>query len=380
MARVLAIHGVSNRSRPAFRSTVDRLAEAGGRSPSDFVDVFWGDLGPEAPLRSIPTRADADLVVPETARPSGAFPGGPTVAADDAQIVRIVQETITAVRATVTSPEPVPETTQRAVLDAVYDAAIAGSAAARSPEVAPLLAAVIVASPPAGSAVVDAGSGAFPHVSLTSALRSVIDRVDRIIGEWITDQFREHEAGLGGVLAHTIGDVLVYHSAGPVIRGRLDLAYRGARDLSDAPVDVVAHSLGALVVVDWLLGAPTEPPDGSVATPSAERRVRHLVTMGAQVSLFAELEGLATGAVHASPDGAVALPIALESWTNCWQGLDPLAFAMHRVIEIARPGGEPERVRDLCLAQQGVPRDLSFHSSYWTDPRFASLVATTFGG
>src|SRR6185503_16198606 len=96
-------------------------------------------------------------------------------------------------------------------------------------------------------------------------------------------------------------------------------------------VDVVAHSLGGLVAVEWLFGAVA----GADATPPAERRVHTVITFGSQVGLFAELRGLEGPAGRvARPPAPIALTLALRRWCNVWHALDPLAFAASPVFAV----------------------------------------------
>lgn len=359
----LAIHGVSNRDESAFASTVARLATIGGPRMPELRPVFWGHLGPAGPLESIPTAADA-AEIPE---PAGAFGVDPP---DDllAAAARTEAATLAELELRVGAVDPA---VAAEVHDAVGDAAARGWSVALSAAVAPLLVDTIVTAPPPVAA---GAAGAFGTGWLKDRLTDVLEHVNDVIVDLLVREFREREAGLGGTIAQSIGDVLVYHSRGPEIRGVLDREYRRASP-DGAPVDLVAHSLGALAAVEWLLGAATTD-DGGSATNPADRRVRRLVTFGTQVSLFSELEGLRRGGTpeFGPGPGAQMLQLPVESWTNVWQELDPLAFVMSRVLSVSGATPQPG-VTDLRLTQQRIPTDLSFHSSYWGDRRFAAWLA-----
>ncbi|HEU5149975.1 MAG TPA: hypothetical protein VFU19_05730 [Iamia sp.] len=367
----LAVHGVSNRSEDAFARTVAALSVAAGRGPDGIVPVFWGDLGPDGPLASVPGAADAS-VLPVPPAPAAAFAAAPAApgAGPEEEALARAAATGDAVIAALAGRDALTPEAEEAVRTATTEAAAAGWSLALHPSVAPLVADAVIARE--RTAV-----GAFsfdPRRAITGVLRRIQDAVTDIL----VREMREREAGLGGTIARSLGDVLVYDGLGPQIRGRLDTAYRAAR-AGGRPVDLVAHSLGALVAVEWLLGAPAEPVDG-VATPPAERTIRHLVTFGTQVSLFAELQGLVgPDGTHAPGPGPRALPLAIASWTNVWQELDPLAFVMGRVLRVEGPTG-PVPVVDHRLTQEGIPTDLGFHSSYWTDPRFARWLGPHLGG
>lgn len=364
----LTIHGVGNRDRAGFEASVSRLADLAGLPPDRFKPVFWGDLGPEGPLQSIPVDADSAVLTP----PPGAFDIGPTpellaaaAAAADATVEHLQTQ----------AGAPVPAETRDALHRGTAEAASLGYSLALSADIAPLLAEVVLTAAPAGTAEV--ASGAFGIDWAKDRIVSVLGRVNDMLVDLLVRTFRGGEGALGSTLAHTLGDILIYQSRGPEIRGRLDDAYRAASQANPgARIDIVAHSLGALIAVEWLLGASVAGTTGAPTAPEA-RAVRKLVTFGTQVSLFAEIEGLRrTGDGFGAGAGRQSLAIRVDGWTNVWQELDPLAFVMHRVFDVHPPGAATVvTINDLRLTQEHIPTDLSFHSSYWRDPRFARWLA-----
>src|SRR4051794_851454 len=137
-----------------------------------------------------------------------------------------------------------------------------------------------------GSVPIDSGDE--DDSSVRSRLRRLADAVDALSPESFAGGFRR-------TIAKTVRDVEAYERNGESIRARLDTAYRANRDDAER-VDVLAHSLGGLVAVEWLFGAGAGESEG--ATPPDERRMHTLITFGSQVGLFGELRGLEGSGGH----------------------------------------------------------------------------------
>jgi len=378
----LAVHGVSNRNLASFEGIVGGLQQLGGPGMPRLQPVFWGDLGPPGEvLDSVPGDADtAVLLAPESAFETAQVVDGAT----QAKIDELTGATIAAL--VERSGAQVPEETAATIRLSIEEAAAEGNTLALQAELAPALAAVVLAAPPSGSPVIDEAAAGADAAFGSSAFRAVADGMKSVVSAFngqaaalLVRLFREKEVGLSATVATTLGDILRYDRDGNRIRGRLDQAFREAT-ADGSEVDVIAHSLGALVTVEWLLGAPVDAPDGGATDPD-KRRVRTLVTFGAQVAMFAELQGLLgpgdpVGTLRPLAVRPDALPIAVGQWFNVWQELDPLAFAMGRVLKVDNGSG-PIPVQDLRLEQQSVPTSLSFHSSYWHDQRFGRWLAST---
>ena len=376
---VLAVHGVSNRSLDGFRKVVSGLAGRVGRTLDvDMREVFWGDLAPAADveLRSIPTPDDANPLSAGS-RSTGdrgtgvALPatGAPPPEAPDEVVDDLVARTVAQIEArALDRPD---EATVAAIRQAVDMAAAEGKWLGVQADLADALAQVVMTAEPAGTASVDRGVIG----RVRNAVGQVITTFDReaakLVGKTLQQSLRGAEAGLSKTIASTLGDILAYDGAehGERIRGRLDEAYEAVRE--QGPVHVVAHSLGALVTVEWLLGAPTVRGDGKPCVPPEERQIGTLVTFGAQVSLFCELHGLLGSSGDLPGD---RLPLQVAAWHNVWHQLDPLAFVMGRVLSI---GDGAVRVTDHRLDLASVPTspgDLGFHSSYWNDDTFGEWL------
>jgi hypothetical protein len=384
---VLVIHGVANRSRPAFEETVERLATSIGLPYGDqIVPVFWGELGPDPgqAFTSIPTDVDSiDLPGAEAAF-------APIDLASQAR--EIVQEISPIVDPTIRAQAVadqtiqgldqrlvggVPEDVRNAIRRGVDDAAHTGRWLALQVDLSKALIEVAEAA-----LVSEPGEAAFLPVDVLDRLRdrieSVLETFDReagrLVGGVLERVLREQQAKLGPFIATTLGDVLTYAKNGAAIRGVLDEAYQQlSRRFSE--VDVVAHSLGGIVTTEWMLGAPTEREHDHQPTPVSDRRVRRFVTFGTQVGLLSEIHGLLGN--HLVLEGVPnVLPIRLRRWRNIWHQLDPLAFVMRRALAIA-PGDDQDLIRDFRLQLLGLPTSLDAlltHGSYWTDDRFLNWL------
>jgi len=364
---VLAIHGVANRSEETFARSVSEFAAGIGRpEPGQVRPVYWGDLASQAStLQSVPVADDTnDLPSAAGAQRSATTP----TPAPEAEAEAVAQATIARVSA-ITS-QPVPADAEATVRRALEEVRVSAPSALTT-EVADVLAQVVVAWPPSGTSETQRGLGD----SLGDALKGVTEAFNDKLGDAVSENLqkllRGGESAMSEMAARTLGDVLQYGSSGARIRGRLDAAYGAAR-AGGAEVDLVAHSLGGMVVAEWLLGAPVERDDGTPGTPPGERRVRRLLTFGTQISLMAELHGLRTAEGSTPPTPPLLFTGAVERWVNVWHQIDPLAFVMGRVLQLPGPNG-PVPVEDHRLTLSGLPDQLadvvSAHSSYWRDPR-----------
>lgn len=368
---VLVVHGVSNRDPGAFKREVQKLGDAVDQPDLKWVAVYWGDLAPAATdLVCVPTKNDrVDLPnltqegivqsVEDILPDSFAAPREPTDHVVE-RASQLIQE----------SAGELPSPDVLAALVTAVNSAASPQQTVR-PEVASVLADIVVSWPPSGT-----GSSEEALLNpLTSVLAHVAHRVDEEVGKAVGNAvqtiLRGAESSVDRLAAKTVGDVLAYEAEGARIRGRLDAAYATT---AGERVHILGHSLGSLAAAEWLLGADVVC-DSGVPTALADRRIDTLVTFGSQVSLFAELHGLRTATGRQMPQ---ALPVAfagkIQQWINIWHQFDPLSFVMRHVI---LPQAKP--VQDLRVVLNHIPHDLAelatAHSSYWTDPRFAAELA-----
>ena len=392
MTSVIAVHGVGNRTRERFVEESSRLSAALAEYQAPLHLAFWGHLAPSRAERYAAVPVDEDDAILPVAQgfiePS--VESSAEVAArhqldratddfDPERVAQIRRATSAAVAAhTATSPPPEVEAIVTQVLD---DAVARGRHLALEPEIAEALAQTIVSTQPAGDGFVDQDL----LQPLRRSLGAIVDAVDstaaRAVGRSVQWVLRETQAGLSPVVSTTVADILLYENEGARVRGVLDAEYERARQ-DDGPVSLAAHSLGALIAVEWLLGAPVVRPDGASATATEHRELATLVTFGAQVALFSEIRGLRPGEEMPATSVPVSLPVRLDRWFNVWHQLDPLAFTVGRVLQLGnRP--EPGPAVDLRLDLASVPTsaaDLSFHSSYWKDDRFLGWAAPVLAG
>jgi hypothetical protein len=376
-SRILVIHGVSVRDEDEWMAQLPGIATALRRSRDDFIPVFWGDLAPndQRLLQSIPSSADVNDLpaapgagfLPEEA-PSWAIEPPPPDAANE-----LASRTIgeLAIR---TGEEPPPET-QEVIRSAVSQAEAEGLSFALASDLAEPLAAMVQAESPTDSAFIDVPFLDGARDRLLQLMRAFDREAGKRVGDALQNILRGTTANLSGTIARTVGDVLLYTSAGAQIRGRLDQAYRKARGPSDAPnrVHILAHSLGSIVAVEWLLGAPASVDEGQETNPE-ERVVETLVTFGAQVGLLAELRGLVSASGHIRGDPPLQLPIRVTRWVNIWNQIDPLAYVFGRSLTM---GGD-RRVEDFRERLDSIPtsaEELWMHSGYLQRPPVASWLA-----
>lgn len=385
---LLVIHGVSHRDEGRFHEMITPVAEALGTAVGEGVlPVFWGGLAPPADLEflSMPRREDdANTLGRGPEEVAGAIPTGYVaellqmtgdLGNAEAASRELADRTLEVLRTR--TGQGVATETSAIVREAIQEAAASGERLAVQSGIEEALAQVVMLAPPTGESGLEFAGLDLVRDGLKTVL-SVFDReAGRLVGGAVEHVLRKQEAALSRAIAINLGDILSYEKEGNRMRGQLDAAYELAKSRGD-PVDLLAHSLGALISVEWLLGATVERPNGAAPTPPDQRKIRTFVSFGTQVSLFSELHGLQGPAgLMIDDEPPSVLQADVGRWVNVWHQLDPLAFVMHRSLELS-VNGSGLAVEDLRLELAGLPMsaaDLSFHSSYWTDPRFLSWLA-----
>lgn len=411
---VLVIHGVANHDQAAFeRRVADFNAQVNQESATEwtFIPVFWGDLGaaeqgiedtiPNPPLASLlgvrdDGEDDPDAISPADLEMLGALaayrPAGAPAAAGGSQPVRsdearreIVAEaarTRAAERVMVRADETA-EALAEAIraswgqvvyLNAIDDPSLLEAigravASAVTPDGAPVgFTADDETEEPGGFAVrgdedeVEADDYAtrrpHPVAAFRQVVGSVVHGVDRAVGAvlgevlgTVQDLFRRQVShGVAGFL----GDVLVYQRNQQKIQERLWSVIPAGWATDDGrAVDVIAHSLGGVIVFD-------------AATTAARRLfVRRLVTFGSQPSFFQVVDPRA-GLMRylpghgAEPAQTISLPPSIQSWQSLWEPLDPLAFLAGSVFRLS----SQEAPTDAMVPHAAT--ELWTHSAYWT--------------
>ncbi|MFE7216234.1 alpha/beta fold hydrolase [Streptomyces sp. NPDC057611] len=131
------------------------------------------------------------------------------------------------------------------------------------------------------------------------------------------------------------GDILRYLSRGEPLRAEL----RALIGKLPTPVVLIGHSLGGIIALDTLVGAPLP-------------QVRLLVTAGSQGPFLYE-SGSLPSLTHPQP-----LPSYVPDWLNLYDPRDLLAYL--------GAGLFPGRVTDVSVdSRQPFP---AAHSAYWTNP------------
>ena len=141
--------------------------------------------------------------------------------------------------------------------------------------------------------------------------------------------------------APAAGDVLMYLARGERIRAFIADVINAA----EAPVVLVAHSLGGIASVELL-------------ATRALRSVKLLVTVGSQASFLYELDALPTLAFGAE------LPATVPRWVNIFDRRDLLSFTAAGIF----PGRVDDREVDNCAP---FPRS---HSAYFVSDRFYAML------
>lgn len=373
--RILVIHGVSVRDEASWAKQLPGVAEALGREPHELIPVFWGDLAPDDQhvLKSIPMPEDLnDLPAGESAfleepHPSWAIePPGPGAAS------QLADNAISTLE--INTGTPVPAQTQDLIRSVVEVADQENLTFALASDLAEPMAAMIQAESPSESAFIDIDILGGARERLLALLRGFDREAGRRVGDALQKALRGLTADLSGTIARTVGDVLLYTSNGAEIRGRMDAAFQLARGPQDSPnrVHILAHSLGSIVAIEWLLGARVAGVDNP--TPAAEREIDTLVTFGAQVGLLAELRGLSTESGRLGGPPPIRLPISVRRWVNIWNQIDPLAYVFGRSLTV----GETQPVEDFRERLDSIPTSASelwMHSGYLQRPGVISWLS-----
>lgn len=354
---LLVVHGVGNRSEQAFNETTSFLQHR-LMNRHRLIHVFWGDLGgvgenlettlpnifagaAEAAMLTRAIGEDVPHIEADAAaeiifkRVSGQAIGDEAVrgsSADDG-LQQIIAEAVSETQylATVGDAE---------VLTAVGDLIIAGTAD-----------------------VDDVGYGVRTEVAVRAEsggrVRAIILSADAMIGK-ITST-------LGGTLNQvlrkkmavpislTFGDVVAYHQNRKAIHERLfkrlDEEAPGC-GTQDKPINVMAHSLGGLLILD-----------AALAAEGRQLWINRLVTFGSQPAFF-HVMSPRNGLASYELGKPVSLPSSIRHWTNLWHRLDVLAFLAKPVFRL-HDGSAPVEV-DVTSTASGIANMNGWlHGCYW---------------
>jgi hypothetical protein len=214
---------------------------------------------------------------------------------------------------------------------------------------------VALVAPPAYDAVAVADD---EHPDVWEALTRAVDRVREAIADWRWGQpGRSLRRVVQPHLTHFVGDIFVYLKSRGTPARPGDIVRRVAGALDDAahaagpgdPLIVVAHSMGANIVVDVLTSFLKHV------------RVDTLVTVGNQVGWFEEMKLFLASdpRLPNSHQERVPKPANVGRWLNVVDTSDFLAYAAAPIFE---------GVRDVTFTTGRGP--LAAHTEYFKDVSF----------
>jgi hypothetical protein len=196
--------------------------------------------------------------------------------------------------------------------------------------------------------------------------QAVIGEIDKVVGgvmgQVLGDVNQALRAAWAEPISRFLGDILVYQ------RNQEEIQQRPSRAISDhapgwgveeKPISVVAHSLGGVIAFD----AATRNP--------SPLWIDGFVTFGSQAAFFEVLDPRQNLPRYSSGH-PVGLPRTIARWTNLWEPLDVLAFAVGKVFRLSS-GVSPTDLR--------VSHDLNYglatHSAYWGSNELVEAIRQT---
>jgi hypothetical protein len=384
---VFVIHGIGNRVEKDFDRTVADLAAAVGGGLTAHP-LFWGDLGarydwvadtvPGAPdtaeTRDVPAvERDLDAALarilvgdgpPDEVRDGGApaavlDAATATLAADDEGIRDGDPLQVAALRDAI--DEHWSDTRWLSLVDdeellREIGAAVAG----------PLTETAVGPPPDQGEELRDEELRA-PDVR--GFVRRRLHELDRVVGATFGAAGRRLNTRIRTQflppITRALGDVIVYQRHRDEIQDHVrELIAEVDPDLGcsrENPVDVLAHSLGGVIVFD-------------MATSGDPLWVRRLVTFGSQAPFFHVCDPRGGTLTPYDGTGPIRLPESIGAWTNLWEPLDPVAFVAKRIFRL-HDGSSPDDREVPHLFSSG----LWTHTDYWTIPCVAEAIGTALG-
>lgn len=186
------------------------------------------------------------------------------------------------------------------------------------------------------------------------AISDVVGGVMKGLASWAALPFlKRKRTVLTDAAFPAAADILLYQARGAELR---DFIARRIGQV-DAPVYVMAHSLGGIATFELLAGA--EAPE-----------VAGLITVGSQAPLLYELDALATLRHDRKAPTADRLRKGFPRWLNVYDLNDMLSYLGAGVF--------PQRVADVEVAsRQPFPQS---HSAYWNSERLWTEVRTFMKG
>lgn len=341
-APLLVVHGVGNRSEEEFSKTTAFLRER--LAPRHrLINVFWGD------------KAGVSTGLADTL-PS-LFPGGPDEQQTRAGDAAVRTNAIEAIHASAGASvghavrSAMPPGTKDAIADAV--AASTYVKHVDDPEVLDAIGNMVAAVMQDGGATAVRSADGGPIGSVIAAADVLIGKLTTHLGGSLNQTLRRRMAV---PIALTFGDVVAYHQNRDAILQRLFEClddHASGWGTQEKPVNVMAHSLGGLAVVD-------------AATTGLRGRklwIDRLATFGSQPAFFHVVAPRYNLSAY-QPGHPVQLPGSIAHWTNLWHRLDVLAF-MAKPVFVLADGTAPVEVDVASRGSEISALKGWLHSIYW---------------
>lgn len=335
---LLVVHGVGNRSIEAFDKTTQFLRDK-LKARHQLINLFWGDLGgvSEGLADTLPSIFPEALDADEHHTRSGAETQENAVDAIYAKVSGGNQ---------VRSQPEVRSTIEDAVAESTFIKHV------DDPEVLDAIGELVAAAAQENSGGNLTRSDG-PIGAIISAADTLIGKLTSRLGGSLNQVLRKKMAV---PISLTFGDVVGYHQNRDAIMQRLfSVLAKEAPGwgTQEKPINVMAHSLGGLAVVDAALSGLDD------------RRlwIDKLVTFGSQPAFFHVMAPRKNLAKY-EPGKPVTLPGTIKQWTNLWHRMDVLAFIAKPVFRLA-DGSSPVEVDVASRASEIAELKGWLHSIYW---------------
>lgn len=360
MVQLVFVHGVSNRSGPAFaqaekiRNELIRTVLFDG-SPLTITSPVWGDLVPPLAWGGAAFPKNGTSVASLSL--TGGLGASPSVTPGDAVLVQMAAaDPLAAVDELFASLVARAEIEGRDLTPDELSQFKAAATLLESTDFKPAIAAAAN-----DREFVDELRKAMGHVgsfgildSLKNAATSVADGARNLVSTGLSKLFRDD---LNPLVAQFLGDIFVYLKPGAPrdqirakVVGVLNAAF--ATKAAGEPLVLVAHSLGGVILYD-LLSSPV------AAGLSPGFRANALITVGSQPGLFQEMGLFDFKPAGHAPPNPMPGPANVDLWINVFDAIDLFGFRAAPVFGTATD-----------YEFNSMTGLLSSHSTYFKRPQF----------
>jgi hypothetical protein len=360
MVQLVFVHGVSNRSGPAFaqqekiRNELIRTVLFDG-SPLTIASPVWGDLVPPLAWGGAAFPKNGTTVASLSLTGGFGAPSGAT--ADDAVLARMAaSDPSAAVDELFASLVAQAEAEGRDLTADELGQFKAAAALLESTDFKP-----DIAGASNDQEFVDELRKAMGHVGsyglldpLKDAAAAVADGARNLVSTGLSKLFRDD---LNPLVAQFLGDVFVYLKPGAPrdqirakVVGAISTAF--AAKAAGEPLVLMAHSLGGVILYD-LLSSPTAAglPPGF--------RANAFITVGSQPGLFQEMGLFDYKPAGHTPPNPMSGPANVDHWINVFDAIDLFGFRAEPVFGMATD-----------YEFNSMTGLLSSHSTYFRRPQF----------